>query len=91
MKSWIRRHPRFHLHFIPTSSSWVNMVERWFREITDKRIRRGVFRSVPELIAAIEEYMNSHNQNPRVFVWTKSVESMMAKIANCKEALDALH
>jgi transposase/DNA-binding CsgD family transcriptional regulator len=91
VKSWIRRHPRFHLHFIPTSSSWVNMVERWFREITDKRIRRGVFRSVPELIAAIEDYMNNHNQNPRVFVWTASVESIMAKIAKCKEALDALH
>jgi hypothetical protein len=67
------------------------MVERWFREITDKRIRRGVFRSVPELIAAIEDYMNNHNQNPRVFVWTASVESIMAKIAKCKEALDALH
>jgi transposase len=91
VKSWIRRHPRFHLHVIPTSSSWVNMVERWFREITDKRIRRGVFRSVPELIAAIENYMNNHNQNPRVFVWTASVESIMAKIAKCKEALDALH
>ena len=91
VQSWIRRHPRFHLHFIPTSSSWVNMVERWFREITDKRIRRGVFRSVPELIAAIEDYMNTHNQNPRVFVWTASVESIMAKIAKCKEALDALH
>jgi transposase len=89
VKSWIRRHPRFHLHFIPTSSSWVNMVERWFREITDKRIRRGVFRSVPELIAAIEDYMNNHN--PRVFVWTASVESIMAKIVKCKEALDALH
>jgi transposase len=91
VKSWIRRHPRFHLHFIPTSSSWVNMVERWFREITDKRIRRGVFRNVPELIAAIKEYMNNHNQNPRVFVWTASVQSILAKIAKCKEALDALH
>ncbi|MFH0794100.1 MAG: IS630 family transposase [bacterium] len=91
VKSWIRRHPRFHLHFIPTSSSWLNLVERWFREITDKRIRRGVFRSVPELIAAIEEYMGNHNQNPRVFVWTASVESIMTKIAKCKEALDALH
>ena len=91
VKSWIRRHPRFHLHFIPTSSSWVHMVERWFREITDKRIRRGVFRNVPELIAAIEDYMTNHNQNPRVFVWTASVESSMAKIAKCKDALDALH
>ena len=91
VKSWMQRHPRFHLHFIPTSSSWLNLVERWFREITDKRIRRGVFRSVPELIAAIEEYMDHHNQNPRVFVWTASVESIMAKIAKCKEAFGTLH
>ena len=91
VKSWLRRHPRFHIHFIPTSSSWLNMVERWFREITDKRIRRGVFRSVPELIAAINDYVANHNQNPRVFTWTTSVEGIMAKIAKCKEALDALH
>jgi transposase len=91
VKSWIRRHPRFHLHFIPTSSSWLNMVERWFREITDKRIRRGVFRSVPDLIAAIEEYLANHNQNPRVFTWTASVESIMTKIAKSKEVLEALH
>lgn len=91
VKSWIRRHPRFHLHFIPTSSSWLNLVERWFREITDKRIRRGSFRNVPELIAAIKEYLNNHNQNPKVFVWTASVERIMAKVAKCKEALDSLH
>lgn len=91
VKSWIRRHPRFHLHFIPTSSSWLNMVERWFREITDKRIRRGAFRSVPELIAAIKEYLDNHNQNPRIFVWTAPVKDIMAKISKCKEALDALH
>jgi transposase len=91
VKSWLRRHPRFHLHFIPTSSSWLNMVERWFREITDKRLRRGTFRNASELIAAIEEYLNNHNQNPKVFVWTASVERIMAKVAKCKEALDALH
>jgi transposase len=91
VKSWLRRHPRFHLHFIPTSSSWVNMVERWFREITDKRIRRGVFRNVPELIAAIQEYLENHNQNPRIFTWTASVESILTKVAKCKEALDSLH
>jgi transposase len=91
VQSWIRRHPRFHLHFTPTSSSWLNLVERWFREITDKRIRRGAFRSVPELIAAIEDYVSNHNQNPRVFGWTASVESILTKIAKCKEALDALH
>ena len=91
VKSWLRRHPRFHLHFIPTSSSWLNLVERWFREITDKRIRRGSFRSVSELIAAINEYLDNHNQNPRIFTWTASVERIMAKVAKCKEALGTLH
>ena len=91
VQSWIRRHPRFHLHFIPTSSSWLNLVERWFRQITPKRIRRGAFRRVPELIATIEDYMSNHNQNLRVFVWTASAESILTKIAKCKEALDALH
>jgi len=89
--SWIERHPRFHLHFTPTSSSWLNLVERWFREITDKRIRRGTFRNVGVLIAAIKEYMANHNQNPRVFVWSAPVERILAKIAKCKEALDAPH
>src|SRR4029434_7596484 len=87
VKSWMRRHPRFHIHFIPTSSSWLNLVERWFREITDKRIRRGSFHNVPELIAAIEDYLKCHNQNPRVFVWKASADSIMTKIAKCKEAL----
>ncbi len=91
VKSWLRRHPRFHLHFIPTSSSWLNLVERWFRELSDKRIRRGSFGNVPELIAAIKDYLDSHNQNPRIFVWTASVEHILAKVAKCKEALDSLH
>lgn len=91
VKSWIQRHPRFHLHFTPTASSWLNLVERWFREITDKRIRRGIFRSVPALIAAIKDYLDNHNQNPQVFVWSAPVEQILAKIAKCKEALDALH
>ena len=91
VESWLKRHPRFHLHFIPTSSSWLNMVERWFREITDKRIRRGSFESVSVLITAIKDYMENHNQNPKVFVWTASAEHILAKVAKCKEALDALH
>jgi transposase len=91
VNSWLRRHPRFHLHFIPTSSSWLNLVERWFREITDKRIRRGTFRSVPDLIAAITDYLENHNQNPRVFVWSASEEKILTKIAKCKEALETLH
>jgi len=89
--SWLERHPRFHLHFIPTSSSWLNLVERWFREITDKRIRRGVFKSVPDLINAIQIYLNNHNQNPKAFVWSAPVEKILGKIAKCKEALGTLH
>mgnify|MGYP001563242827 CR=1 FL=1 len=69
VKSWLARHPRFHLHFTPTSSSWLNMVERWFREITDKRIRRGSFKNVRDLISAITSYIETHNQNPRIFTW----------------------
>ena len=91
VKSWVRRHPRVHLHFTPTSSSWLNLVERWFRNLTDKRIRRGSFESVPELIATINDYVEQSNQNPHIFVWTASAESILAKIAKCKEALDALH
>ena len=91
VKAWIRRHPRFHIHFIPTSSSWLNLVERWFREITDKRIRRGSFHNVAELIAAIEDYLKCHNQNPRVFAWKASADTIMTKIAKCKEALGTLH
>ncbi|MGH7618088.1 MAG: IS630 family transposase [Gemmatimonadaceae bacterium] len=88
---WLGRHPRFHLHFTPTSSSWLNMVERWFRDLTDKRIRRESFENVPELIATITDYVQQSNQNPHIFVWTASAESILAKIAKCKEALETLH
>jgi len=91
VKSWLRRHPRFHLHFTPTASSWLNLVERWFRELTDKRIRRGSFYSVPDLIQAIKDYLDNYNQNPRVFVWSAPVERILEKYAKCKEVLDSLH
>jgi len=91
VQSWLRRHPRFHLHFIPTSSSWLNMVERWFRELTQKQIRRGSFHNVAALIRAIEQYIETHNQKPQVFVWSAPVEKILEKIGKCKEALDALH
>lgn len=91
VKRWLKRNPRFHLHFIPTSSSWLNMVERWFRDITDKRIRRGTFRNVPALVEAIKNYIDNHNQNPQVFVWTASVAQILSKVAKSKEALDSLH
>jgi transposase len=91
VKSWLKRHPRFHLHFIPTSSSWLNMVERWFGEITRKRIRRGSFQNVPELITAITHYIETHNQNPKVFIWSASVEKIMNKISKCKDLLATPH
>jgi transposase len=84
VQRWLKRHPRFHLHFIPTSSSWLNMIERWFAEISRKRIRRGSFKNVKELIMAINQYIESHNQNPKAFVWTASVENIMRKISNVK-------
>lgn len=91
VQKWLKRHPRFHMHFIPTSSSWVNMVERWFAEISRKRIRRGSFKNVKELISTIKQYIESHNQNPKVFVWTASVESIMNKIKITKDLLETLH
>jgi transposase len=88
VKAWFQRHPRFHLHFVPTSSSWLNMVERWFRDQTDKRIRRGIFKSVAELIAAIEAYIQHHNSNPKPFVWTAKAEDIIAKYRRAKAVLD---
>ena len=78
--AWLTKHQRFHLHFTPTSSSWLNLVERWFREITDKAIRRGVFPSVPDLIAAIEDYLRVTNTNPKPFIWTASADAILDKV-----------
>lgn len=88
VSDWLAKHPRFHLHFTPTSSSWLNLVERWFREITDKAIRRGVFRSVPDLVAAIEAYLDAHNDDPRPFVWTATAEDILAKVRRGRVALN---
>ena len=88
VKSWLAKHPRFHLHFTPTSSSWLHLVERWFRELTDKAIRRGVFHSVPDLIAAIEKYMQVHNDEPKPLVWTAPTESILAKVRRGRVALN---
>ncbi|HZW43467.1 MAG TPA: IS630 family transposase [Dermatophilaceae bacterium] len=87
VKSWMAAHPRFHLHFTPTSSSWLNLVERWFRELTEKALRRGVFHSVPDLIASIEKYMDVHNESPRPFVWTATAESILTKVRRGRVAL----
>jgi len=86
--AWLKKHPRFHMHFTPTSSSWLNVIERWFRDITHDRIRNGVFRSVNELVRAIMEYVGHHNANPKSFVWTKKAEEILAKVARAKATLD---
>ena len=90
VKAWLKRHKRFHLHFIPTSSSWLNLVERWFREITDKRIRRGVFKSVAQLIEAIRAYIDEHNEHPRPFVWTAKAEDNFEKVRRARAVLDKI-
>src|SRR3954470_183143 len=90
VKAWLKRHKRFHLHFIPTSSSWLNLVERWFREITDKRIRRGVFKSVAQLIEAIRAYIEAHNESPRPFVWTAKAEDILEKVRRARAVLDKI-
>jgi DDE superfamily endonuclease len=80
VKAWLAKHPRFHFHFTPTSSSWLNLVERWFRELAQKALRRGVFRSVPELVSAIYAYLDAHNADPKPFVWTASAEEILQKV-----------
>jgi len=91
VQAWLKAHPRFHFHFIPTSSSWLNLVERWFGEITRKRIRRGVFRSVAELVAAIDDYIRYNNQHPKPFIWTKTADEIIAKVNACKSILPTSH
>ena len=88
VQAWLAKRPRFKLHFIPTSASWLNLVERFFAEITRKRIRRGVFQSVPDLETAIRDYLDTHNADPKPFVWTKTANDILAKTA--RAALDAV-
>lgn len=87
VERWLKRHKRFHLHFTPTSSSWLNQVERWFRDLTDKNLRRGIFGSVPDLIASIEEYLAVNNENPKPYVWTATAESILAKVQRARTTL----
>lgn len=88
VKAWLAKHQRFHIHFTPTNSSWLNMVERFFRDITDKRIRRGIFTSVPELETAINEYIALHNANPKPFIWTAKATDILAKVTRARAALN---
>ena len=91
VKAWLSGHPRFIFHFVPTSSSWLNLVERWLSQITQKRIRRGAFPSVPALIAAINQYIEFTNANPKPFVWTATVGTILSKVKRANEALDTPH
>ena len=90
VKAWLAKHPRFRLHFTPTSSSWLNLVERWFRNLTDKALRRGVFGSVPDLVAAIDAYLDAHNADPRPFVWTATAESILEKVRRGRVTLTTI-
>ncbi len=90
VKSWLVKHPRFHIHFTPTSASWLNMVERFFRDLTDKRLRRGVFKSVPEVIHTINDYIEQHNTAPNPFVWTASAKDILEKVRRARAKLDML-
>jgi transposase len=88
--AWLGKHPRFQLHFTPTSSSWLNLVERWFRNLTGKAIRRGISRSVPDLIAAIEDYLAASNDDPRPFVWTATAEEILEKVRRGRVTLERI-
>ena len=91
VQRWLAKHPRFHMHFTPTSSSWLNMVERFFRDLTDKRIRRGIFRDVEELVMAIGDYIDHHNQAPKPFIWTAKAKDILEKVKRARKALDNRH
>ena len=90
VKAWLKRHPRFVMHKIPTSSSWLNLIERWFGELTTKRIRRGAFASVPELKAAIDEFLKAWNEDPKPFVWRATVDSILDKLSGCRQTLEQI-
>src|SRR5437762_3986119 len=90
VRKWLAKHPRFVLHFIPTSSSWLNLIERWFAELSQKAVRRGAFRSVEHLQQAIEDFMQSWNASPTPFVWTATVDTILEKLARCRRRLEQI-
>jgi transposase len=90
VRAWLDRHPRFVPHFVPTSASWLNLVERWFRELTSKRVRRGSFHSVEDLESAIAEFLAAWNEHPRPFVWTATIESITDKLSRCRQTLEQI-
>ena len=86
VQRWLNRHPRFHMHFTPTGCSWLNMVERFFRDLTENRLRRGIFRSIEELILAIGDYIDHHNENPKPFIWTAKAADILEKVKRARTA-----
>lgn len=90
VKAWLRKHPRFVIHYVPTSCSWLNLIERWFAELTNKRIRRDSFFSVDDLMTAIKEFLAAWNENPKPFVWTATVDSIVAKLSRCRQTLEQI-
>ena len=90
VKAWPNRHPRFVVHYVPTSCSWLNLIERWFAELTNKRIRRDSFLSIEDLIAAIQEFLAAWNEAPKPFVWTATVDSILAKLSRCRQTLEQI-
>ncbi len=90
VQDWLNRHPRFVCHFVPTSSSWLNLIERWFGELTSKSIRRGSFQSVDDLKAAIDDFLATWNESPKPFVWTATVDSIVAKLSRCSQTLEQI-
>jgi transposase len=91
IQHWLRQHPRFHLHFVPTSTSWLNLVEVWFSHLTTRQIRRGDFLSVPDLIDAINAYVFHHNQHAQPFIWTAPAERILEKVMKCRAISESLH
>jgi len=90
VQSWMKRHPRFVCHFVPTSASWLNLVERWFGELTSKTVRRGSFSSVADLQLAIADFLKAWNNDPKPFVWTATVDSIQAKLSKCRQTLEQI-
>jgi transposase len=88
VQRWLRLHPRFHMHFTPTSASWLNMVERFFRDLTVNRLRRGVFRDVIDLVEAIDSYVDQHNETPKPFIWTAKAKDILEKVKRARKALN---
>ena len=91
VRAWLQRHPRFHLHFTPTSASWLNAVEGFFAKLTKRRLKRGVFHSIVDLQAAINRFLAEHNQNPKPFVWTAAPDRIIEKVNRGKQALESIH